>query len=66
MLLITRKEGERVRLTVTGQDGEQKHADVYVMASSGRVQLGFAAPHDFFILRGELDVRGHDQESGGG
>lgn len=56
MLVLTRKMGEVVKI---GHDVEV----LVVGVSSGRVKLGFRAPRDVAIQRGELSPRVENSES---
>lgn len=56
MLVLKRASGERVRLTVPTPSGEPIEVVVTVLdVDGGRVKLGFEAPTNVKILRGELE-----------
>ena len=62
MLMLSRREGEVVVLSMGGQSVRV----VVYKAHTNRVDLGFDAPKDVIILREELCDAGSKLEAGGG
>ena len=51
MLILTRRSGKSVHISIPGSD---EQIEVHIMQSGSQVSLGIAAPENVVILREEL------------
>lgn len=65
MLVITRREGERINVYVRDESGKFQKAVIEVIRCGSKTKLGFDAGEEFIIYREEVDrVAGAEGDRG--